>query len=100
MLARQWGRLVEQGRVLYCCVILPRGNEVPQLILAASLKTQVLQQLHDEHGHQGAEQTTELVRQRCYWPGMHHDIKLWCQKCERCHVAKDTQHTACAYMGQ
>lgn len=98
VLAKQWDRLVEQGGVLYRQVILS-GEEVLQLVLPASLKTQVLQQLHDEHGHQGAERTTQLIRQRCYWPGMHHDIKQWCQDCERCQVAKDTQPVACAYMG-
>ncbi len=98
VLAKQWDRLVEQGGVLYHQVILS-GDEVLQLVLPTSLKTQVLQQLHDEHGHQGAERTTELIRQRCYWPGMHHDIRQWCQDCERCQVAKDTQLVACAYMG-
>lgn len=66
MLARQWDWLVEQEGVLYRRVILPSGDEVLQLVLPASLKTQVLQQLHNEHGHQGAERTTDLVRQRCY----------------------------------
>ena len=99
MLIKQWDRLVEQVRVLYRRVTIPRGDEVLQLVLPTSLKTQVLQQLHNEHGHQGVVRTTELVRLRCYWPGMHHDIKQWCQKCERCQVFKHTQPTACAYMG-
>lgn len=99
MLTKQWDRLVEQEGVLYRQVIIPRGEEVLQVVLPASLKTQVLQQLHNEHGHQGAELTTELVRLRCYWPGMHHDIKQWCRECERCQVSKHTQPTACAYMG-
>ncbi|KAI3356495.1 hypothetical protein L3Q82_017705 [Scortum barcoo] len=76
--------------------VLSQEQEVLQLVLPTSLRKQVLQQLHNEHG---AERTTELVRQWCYWPGMHHDIKQWCQECERCQVAKDTQPAACAYMG-
>lgn len=30
--------------------------------------------LHQHHGHQGVECTLELVRQRCYWPGMSVDV--------------------------
>lgn len=99
VLARQWNRIVEQDGVLYRRVCRPEGGEVLQLVLPVSLKSQVLHQLHHEHGHQGVERTTDLVHRRCYWPGMHHDIKQWCLECERCQVAKNTQPVACAYMG-
>lgn len=99
VLVRQWARMVEQDGVLYRRVCRPRGSEVLQLVLPMSLKSQVLKQLHHEQGHQGVERTTDLVHQRCYWPGMHLDIKQWCQECERCRVAKDTQPVAHAYMG-
>uniref|UniRef100_A0A672HYG9 Gypsy retrotransposon integrase-like protein 1 n=1 Tax=Salarias fasciatus TaxID=181472 RepID=A0A672HYG9_SALFA len=56
-------------------------------------------QLHQNHGHQGIERTTELVRQRCYWPGMGHEVKEWCQRCERCALAKCTQPRVRAPMG-
>uniref|UniRef100_A0AAQ5XM32 Gypsy retrotransposon integrase-like protein 1 n=1 Tax=Amphiprion ocellaris TaxID=80972 RepID=A0AAQ5XM32_AMPOC len=64
------------------------GEERYQLVLPASLQEEVLQQLHHGHGHQGLERTTDLVRQRCYWPLMHKDIKEWGQRCERCILAK------------
>lgn len=99
MLVKQWDRIVEKDGVLHRRVCRPKGEEVLQLVLPVSLKNQVLQQLHNEHGHQGVERTTDLIHQRCYWPGMHHDIKQWCQECERCQVAKDTQPVARAYMG-
>ncbi|XP_041862171.1 uncharacterized protein LOC121653037 [Melanotaenia boesemani] len=99
ILIRQWDRIVEKGGVLYRRVCNPDGEENLQLVLPASLQKQVLQQLHDEHGHQGVERTTGLVRQRCYWPGMHHDIKQWCQNCERCQVAKDIHPATRTYMG-
>uniref|UniRef100_A0A3P9HPV2 Gypsy retrotransposon integrase-like protein 1 n=1 Tax=Oryzias latipes TaxID=8090 RepID=A0A3P9HPV2_ORYLA len=51
-------------------------------------KEQVLTEVHQKHGHQGVERTLELLRQRCYWPGMSVDVTDWCQKCERCQVAK------------
>lgn len=76
---RQWERIVEQDGVLDRRVCHPKGEEVLQLVLPMSLKSQVLHQLHQEHEHQGIERTTYLVHQRCYWLGMHHDIKRWCQ---------------------
>lgn len=60
--------------VLFCKIFHSDGREeVPPLILTAALKQETLNQ---EHGHQGVEWTTELVRQRCYWPGMSADITV------------------------
>ena len=90
-LLRQWDRLVEKEGVLYRRVRTPSGGEeVCQLLLPAVLWSDVLMQLHQQHGHQGIERTTELVRQRCYWPGLSSDVERWCQECERCQVAKDS----------
>lgn len=47
----------------------------------------------------GGERTSELIRQRCYWPNMLANISLWCQECERCQLAKDNQPVARAFMG-
>lgn len=89
---RQWDRIYVVDGLLYRRVFRPDGGEeVQQLILPDCLKGEVLQQLHQNHGHQGIERTTELVKQRCYWPGMGEDIKQWCQQCKRCVVAKHTQ---------
>ncbi len=55
--------------------------------------------LHQEHGHQGIERTTELVRRRCYWPGMSGEVAHWCRECERCQSAKDVQPIASSFMG-
>lgn len=41
----------------------------------------------------------ELVRQRCYWPGVSADVAQWCLECERCQVAKDTRPAARSFMG-
>uniref|UniRef100_A0A8C5GH97 Gypsy retrotransposon integrase-like protein 1 n=1 Tax=Gouania willdenowi TaxID=441366 RepID=A0A8C5GH97_GOUWI len=88
-LCRQWDRLQEMNGVLYRHTQRSDGGEDRyQLLLPACLKEEVLQQLHHGHGHQGLERTTDLVRQRCYWPLMHRDIKDWGQSCERCTLAK------------
>ncbi|KAG5268959.1 hypothetical protein AALO_G00196750 [Alosa alosa] len=88
-LVRQWKRIQERDGLLYRRIFRSDGGEeVLQLLLPTVLKEEVLQQLHQGHGHQGIERTTELVRQRCYWPGLYTDIKEWCQSCERCVLAK------------
>ncbi|CAI5657771.1 unnamed protein product [Oreochromis niloticus] len=99
-LVRQWDRLVEKDGILYRRILRPGGGEEAiQLVLPEALKPETLRQLHQDHGHQGIERTTELVRQRCYWPGMSSDIKQWVQRCERCQVAKDSELGPHSYMG-
>lgn len=79
-LLRQWRRLVERDGVLFHRVFRSDGGEESlQLILPEALKQLTLNQLHQEHGHQGTERTTDLVQQRCYWPGMSVDRKKWLQ---------------------
>ena len=90
---------------MYCAAALsvqmgPDGGEgCLQLVLPAVLKEETLTQLHQDHGHQGIERTTELVRQHCYWPRMSADIKEWVQTCERCQVAKDSGSVPHSFMG-
>ncbi|KAL1264143.1 hypothetical protein QQF64_004498 [Cirrhinus molitorella] len=99
-LLRHWDRLVERDGVLHRRTFRPNGGEeVFQVVLPASLKQDVLTQLHQDHGHQGVERTTELVRQRCFWPGMTAEVKSWCQECERCQVAKDNKLAASSLWG-
>ena len=99
-LLREWDRLVEQGGVLYRRTFRSDGGEgCFQLVLPAVLKKETLTQLHQDHGYQGIERTTELVRQRCYWPRMSADIKEWVQTCERCQVAKDSGSVPHSFMG-
>ncbi|XP_068607149.1 uncharacterized protein [Brachionichthys hirsutus] len=99
-LLRQWDRLMERDGVLFRQVFRSDGGEgFLQLVLPASLRQEVLNQLHQEHGHQGIERTTELIRQRCYWPEMSADIKRWVQECERCQVAKDSGQGPHSFMG-
>ena len=64
-LMRQWGRIVEKNGVLYRRIADPRLGDVLQLLLPSCLRDQVLQELHDRAGHQGAERTEQLIRGRC-----------------------------------
>ncbi len=100
VLLQQWDQLVERDGVLYRQIFRPDGAEVVfQLLLPAALKTDVLTEVHQGHGHQGVERTLELLRQRCYWPGMTAEVARWCQACERCQVAKMSQPAARSFMG-
>ncbi|KAL1263544.1 hypothetical protein QQF64_006283 [Cirrhinus molitorella] len=70
---RQWDRLVEREGVLHRRIFCPDGREeIFQVLLPAVLRKDILRWLHEEHGHQGVERTTELVRQRhrLVWPEM------------------------------
>ena len=99
-LLRQWDRVMERDGLLYRRIYRPDGGaEFIQLVLPESLSKEVLTQLHDDHGHQGVERTTELVRGRCYWPRMHQDIKMWCQGCEHCTLAQATHPQVRTFMG-
>lgn len=100
VLLRQWDKLVEEDGVLYRQVFKPAGGElILQLVLPICLREETLKQVHQEHGHQGVERTLELLRQRCYWPGMAAEVAHWCQNCERCQVAKQSQPQARTFMG-
>ena len=97
---RYWDRLVEKEGVLHRRVFRPDGGEETlQLLLPAALRQEVLKLLHQDHGHQGAERTTELVRRRCFWPGLYADVKQWCRECDRCQIAKDPAPVPHSFMG-
>ena len=48
-----------------------------QLLLPASFCGEILKDVHDQCGHQGAECTEHLVRERCWWPGLHNYIRKY-----------------------
>ncbi|KAK3750830.1 hypothetical protein QZH41_007147 [Actinostola sp. cb2023] len=68
-LLRDWKRTTEEDGILYR-VICVHGEEVKQLLLPGSLRSKVMASVHDDLGHQGAEKTIAVARNRCYWPGM------------------------------
>ena len=59
-----------------------------QLLLPYSQRARVLENLHDDVGHQGIPRTEALVRERCYWLGIHNYVKDWINNCERCVKSK------------
>lgn len=75
------------------------GEEFFQLLLPSCLLQEVLYNLHDGHGHQGVRRTTDLIRQRCYWPGMGVEIEKYCQHCQRYILSKAVQPGVKTYQG-
>ena len=94
-----WNRLVEQNGVLYRKVTSSDGRNRKQLLLPACLREELLQSTHDSCGHQGAERTERLVRDRCWWPGLQHDVKRYVSQCQRCAVAKGPYHSTRTPLG-
>ncbi len=99
-LLRQWSWLCEQDGVLHRRVFRSDGGgEVLQVVLPSLLHHEVLTQLHQEHGHQGVERTTELVQQRCYWPGLTSDVVQWRPGTVNTLDTKYTQLRPSSFMG-
>lgn len=54
----------------------------------------MLKSLLDDFGHLGIDKTTELVRDRFYWPKMAVDIDQYIKTCGRCVAQKTLLHKA------
>ena len=90
-LLKQWSRLQERDGLLYRVIEDTHTGTCHQLLLPDCLKEQVLRSVHDQMGHQGIERTLGLLRQRCFWVGMHVDVEQWVKRCQRCVLTKMPQ---------
>jgi hypothetical protein len=59
-----------------------------RLVVPESLQKQVLNGVHDQIGHLGADRAVNLARTRFYWLNMEIDIQDYCKKCPRCVIHK------------
>ena len=83
----QFDRLVLKKGVLHQ-IYISNDVETHQLVLPLEYHETVLCMLHDDYGHQGLDQTLDLVRERFYWSTMNHDATEYVTSCHWCHVAK------------
>ncbi|XP_067266693.1 uncharacterized protein [Chanodichthys erythropterus] len=74
LLRQQGAKLSSRQHLLYRITESTCGRERQQLVLPEKYRTQVLHSLHDESGHLGIERTTELCKDRFYWPRMNKDV--------------------------
>ena len=73
-LALQWDRLILKQGVLHRLYIF-NEMEYHQLVLPQWYHCKVLTALHDHMGHQGIDQTLDLLQERVYWPSMAKDAQ-------------------------
>lgn len=83
ILLREWDRLVVKEGALYRRR-MNKEREILQLVLPRRFRWVALESLHNEMGHLGVERTTELVRDRFYWPYLGRDVKQYIITCGRC----------------
>lgn len=91
--AMRWtdrGFYLSQG-VLYRCD--PDGeSEEPQLVVPESLRTELMQELHDAPtaGHLGIERTLKRIKERFYFKGMRAFVTKYLKSCDECQRYKAT----------
>ena len=83
----QFNRLMFNQGVLHHLYI---NNDVQyhQLILPIKYQEQMLQMLHDSHGHQGMERTITLCNLCFYWNTVYKDIAEYMNNCLCCQVVR------------
>lgn len=88
LMQRQGSKMKIQNDLLYRVTSTMSGREKFQLVLPEKYRSQVLQSLHDDSGHLGIEKTTELVKDRFYWPKMCQQVEQYIKSCGRCITRK------------
>ncbi|XP_071374845.1 retrovirus-related Pol polyprotein from transposon 412 [Centroberyx affinis] len=94
LLLRESSKLKIKCGLLYRVTKRPSGRDVSQLVLPARYRPMVLKSMHDDAGHLGMERTTELIKDRFYWPKMASEIATYIQNCGRCVARKSLPQRA------
>uniref|UniRef100_A0A8C4TAC5 Gypsy retrotransposon integrase-like protein 1 n=1 Tax=Erpetoichthys calabaricus TaxID=27687 RepID=A0A8C4TAC5_ERPCA len=89
LLQREGNKLVVREGLLYRVTKTTLGKERQQLVLPNKYRRMVVKALHDDCGHLGIECTTELVKDRFFWPKMTLEIEQYVKNCGRC-IARKT----------
>ena len=87
-LFREWDKLTtDDDDILY-----RNTTARKQLVLPERDRGQVLEERHNNMGHQGADRTVSLVRDRFFWPYMQSDIEYYVTKACTCLKQKKPCH--------
>ena len=90
-LVSQWRLLIVRDDCLYRTAMRPStGDKFYQLVVPLTLRSLVLEQLHDLRivGHLGIARTLSRLQERYYWPCMAIDVARWCAACHDCAARK------------
>uniref|UniRef100_A0A665VGA2 Gypsy retrotransposon integrase-like protein 1 n=1 Tax=Echeneis naucrates TaxID=173247 RepID=A0A665VGA2_ECHNA len=88
LMLREGAKLKLKRGLLFRVIKRSLGKDVSQLVLPAQYRPMVFRAMHDDIGHLGMERTTELIKDRFYWPKMASDIAMYIQNCGRCVARK------------
>lgn len=88
LLQRQSPKLIIKNHLLFRMVKKPSGDKRQQLIFPEKYRQMVMRSLHDDSGHLGVERTSELIKDRFYWPRMTTEIENYVKNCGRCITRK------------
>ena len=80
---RELDKLTIVNGILYRTSVL-NHDHVRQLVLPAHFRDTAFRYLHTDLGHHGRERTTQLMKERFYWPGMIQEITDRIKTCDRC----------------
>lgn len=91
-LLRAWSKLmVGEDGILRRTVRQPSGEISHQIILPKKYRLIVMEKLHVNMGHLGAEKVTTLAQDRFYWPNMSSNIEHFVR--HQCKCLKDKAST-------
>ena len=68
--------------------------EYHQLVLPQRYHCKVLTVLYDHMGHQGIDQTLDLLQKQVYWPSMAKDAQSWVTNCRHCQITRGNYNLA------
>ncbi|CAH8866152.1 unnamed protein product [Trichobilharzia szidati] len=85
----KWGLLRLIDDVLY--IVEP--NTTPRLLVPSVKVPELISQVHQQLGHAGQQKTEHAIRQRFWWPLIHHDITEFCRNCDICAQIKHPKPT-------
>lgn len=89
LLQQQGPKLKIENKLLYRVTNSSCRKENIQLVLPSRYWSQVLCSLHDDSGHLGVERTTDLLRDRFYWPRMSSYVEQYVKNCGHCVTRKN-----------
>ena len=73
--------------------------EHTQVVIPATLKNTVLQEVHNNLGHLGVKKTLERLKTRYYWSQYEQDTVQWVKQCEQCQKRNPPQPNPGAPLG-